>query len=92
MPQGLLEKIQVQLLLADLALQLLDLPTSLRQIVHFGSRAARLGEYSSFGLARSPDQPQSRRTTEPMRIAPEQPEDTSFALFEKEEEVTEEQP
>jgi ParB family chromosome partitioning protein len=29
---------------------------------------------------------------EPMRIAPEQPEDTSFALFEKEEEVTEEQP
>jgi hypothetical protein len=29
---------------------------------------------------------------EPIRIAPEQPEDTSFALFENEEEVTEEQP
>ena len=29
---------------------------------------------------------------EPIRIAPEQPEDKSFALFEDEEEVTEEQP
>jgi ParB family chromosome partitioning protein len=29
---------------------------------------------------------------EPIRIAPEQPEDTSFALFEDEEEVTGEQP
>ena len=50
-PQGLPEKIQLQHLLADLALQLRHLPARLGQIRHFcaGPRSAAIASASAFG-------------------------------------------
>src|SRR5450432_1332830 len=54
MPQGLPEKIQVQLLLADLPLQLGDLPPRLRQVIGLRRYAARPLHLQRLGLGRPP--------------------------------------
>jgi hypothetical protein len=59
MPQGLLEKIQLQLLLAHLLLQLLDLPARLGQVVGLAGRASRHSHRHRLRLAGAPLQPQS---------------------------------
>src|ERR1700761_3741817 len=71
MPQGLLEKIQVQLLLADLALQLGDLPARLGQTPRPRSRPSRQGHLARLGLGRPARTfPQSRLAAVPQRITP----------------------
>src|SRR6266540_3227906 len=71
MPQGLLEKIQVQLLLADLPLKLGDLTTSLGQVIGLGRHAARLRHDQRLRLGRTAARRTKRLgTADPPGIAP----------------------